>query len=107
MSTNKYLILKEQLEKEGIGEMTCFGNSMMPILKSGSKITFRAEKEYKIGDFVFCKVDGRFIDCHKITKQGSDGRFMIANNHGHENGWASAIYGRAIRAVHGTETKEF
>lgn len=95
---NKYERLKAELAATGRGKMTCFGNSMLPILKSGSTCTFVAQGRYHVGDIVFCKVKGRYIDAHKITKVGPDGRFMIANNRGWENGWASEIYGRVLRA---------
>ena len=84
--------------------MKVIGNSMLPLIQSGSKLTFRATGDYQIGDVVFCKVKGRkgtrFIDAHKITKKDAEGRYMIANNHGHENGWSTQIFGRVI-AVNG------
>ena len=84
--------------------MKVIGRSMLPLIKSHSKLTFRATDDYVVGDVVFCKVKGkkgsRFIDAHKITKIDSQGRCMIANNRGRENGWASQIYGRVI-AVNG------
>ena len=92
---NKYERLKQDLEDKGIGKMKCFGNSMLPILKSGSLLTFKKQEEYQIGDIVFCKVKGRYIDAHKITKI-SEGKYMIANNKGYENGWTSIIYGKVI-----------
>ena len=93
---NKYTRLKEELETLGAGKMKCFGSSMMPILKSGSLLTFKRCDNYKIGDIVFCKVKGRFIDAHLITKKDEQGRFMIANNKGHENGWTRNIFGKVV-----------
>ena len=46
---------------------------------------------------VFCKVRGRYIDAHKITKisqQGNIIKYLISNNKGHDNGWTTIIYGR-------------
>ena len=84
--------------------MKVIGRSMLPIIQSHSKLTFRATADYQVGDVVFCKVKGKkgskFIDAHKITKIDSQGRCMIANNRGRENGWASQIYGRVI-AING------
>lgn len=94
--TNKYLRLKEELEKTGTGRMQAFGQSMRPIIKSGSTLTFEKKEQYEVGDIVFCKVKGRWIDAHKITKVGADGRYMIANNHGWENGWTSQVYGKVV-----------
>jgi len=50
---NKYTILLEQLESCGTGKMKCFGNSMLPIIKSGSCLTFVKQNIYDIGDIVF------------------------------------------------------
>jgi len=93
---NKYLKLKESLDILGRGKMTCFGNSMTPILKSGQTLTFHKLSEYDVGDIVFCKVRGRFIDAHKIIKKSKQKGYLIANNHGHENGWTKQVYGKVI-----------
>jgi phage repressor protein C with HTH and peptisase S24 domain len=93
---NKYEILKQQLELNGSGKMKAFGNSMLPILKSGSLLTFERKDNYEVDDIVFCKVRGRYIDAHKITKTDSNKGYMIANNHGYENGWTKTIYGKVI-----------
>ena len=101
---NKYENLKKQLEDTGKGTMKCFGNSMTPILTTGGLITFIKQHVYKIGDAVFCKVKGRYIDCHLITKIDSQGRYLISNNHGHDNGWTKTIYAKAIIAEYPTKT---
>lgn len=103
---NKYIRLKEELETIGTGSMKCFGNSMLPILKSGSVLTFEKRDHYEINDIVFCKVRGRFIDAHKITKTDEIKGFMIANNHGYENGWTKIIYGKAVKSEYKHEEKE-
>lgn len=95
---NKYENLKARLEKGEEASMKCFGSSMLPILTNPSTCTYRREISYKVGDIVFCKVKGRYIDAHKITAvQGA--RFLISNNHGHHNGWTTAIFGRVVSAV--------
>ena len=94
----KYVRLMVDLNEKGTGKMKCFGNSMTPILKSGSLITFEVREQYEIGDIVFCKVKGNYIDAHKITKKDAEGRYMIANNHGHENGWTKQVFGKAVKA---------
>lgn len=76
--------------------MKAFGNSMLPILKSGSLLTFAKASTYMIGDIVFCKVRGRYIDAHKIVKIDAAQGFLIANNHGFENGWTKIIYGKVV-----------
>ena len=89
----KYERLKEALDKDGTGKMKCFGQSMLPIINSGSLLTFTKKDTYEIGDIVFCKVKGRYIDAHKITKIDKNKGYMIANNKGFENGWTKTIYG--------------
>ena len=105
---NKYLRLKRDLEEKGEGSMKCFGPSMLPLLPTASVCYYIKSNDYKVGDIVFCKVNGRFIDSHLITKKGRDGRYMISNNHGHDNGWTRTIYGKVIKSVdnHGN-IKEF
>lgn len=93
---NKYERLKTELQAAGTGRMKAFGSSMLPILKSGSLLTFEKATEYEIGDIVFCKVRGRYIDAHKIVKKDTNRGFLIANNHGFENGWTKIIFGRVV-----------
>ncbi len=102
----KYERLKKKLEETGTGKMKSYGNSMLPLLRSASTLTYERRKEYKIGDIVFCKVKGRYIDAHKITKIGQDGRYMISNNHGHDNGWTRTIYGKVIKEECKGEVKD-
>jgi SOS-response transcriptional repressor LexA len=93
----KYERLINELEKNNTGRMKCFGNSMLPIIKTGSLLTFQAKTEYSIGDIVFCKVRGKFIDAHKIIKKDTIKGYLIANNKGFENGWTKMIYGYVIQ----------
>ena len=95
---NKYERAKALLAEGKDATFKAFGNSMTPILSSGSLLTFRATDDYAVGDVVFSKVKGRYIDAHKITKISSDGRFLISNNKGHDNGWTRQIFGRVIKA---------
>ena len=95
---NKYERLKTELEEKGTGKMTCFGHSMEPILQTGATLTFIKRESYEVGDVVFSKVRGRYIDAHKITKKAEDGRYLISNNKGHDNGWTKTIYGKAVLA---------
>ena len=96
---NKYIIAKEKLEKEGEAIFTAFGSSMLPILKSGSKLKFKKFDSYDVGDIVFCKVRGKFIDAHKIIKKDLNKGYLIANNKGHENGWTHMIFGKVMEVL--------
>lgn len=96
---NKYYVLIEKLEKIGEGKMKVFGNSMLPLIKSGSTLLFKKFEEYEINDVVFCKVSGKFIDAHKIIKKDKNKGYLIANNHGHENGWTKTIYGKVVEVL--------
>ena len=93
---NKYERLKSDLDIAGTGKLKAFGSSMLPILKNVSLLTFVKAEDYQIGDIVFCKVKGRYIDAHKIVKKDAGKGFLIANNHGFENGWTKIIYGKVI-----------
>ena len=88
-----------ELNENGTTRMKVFGNSMLPIIKSGSLLEFTRQQEYEVGDIVFCKVRGRYIDAHKITKIQPNRGYMIANNKGHENGWTKTIYGKATEVI--------
>lgn len=99
MKVNKYEHLLQDLENRGVGSMKCFGNSMLPILTNPSVNTYRKQDSYEVGDIVFCKVKGRYIDAHLITKKRADGKYLISNNHGYDNGWTDAVFGRVIYTV--------
>ncbi len=92
----KYKRLRDDLQSHGQGSMKVFGNSMLPIIKSGSQLTFRRQDKYSVGDIVFCKVRGRYIDAHIIKQVDGQGRYLIANNRGHENGWTTTVFGRVV-----------
>ena len=92
----KYKRLLGELAERGEGQMKVFGHSMEPILASGSLLTFRVKAEYEVGDIVFCKVRGRYIDAHKVIKK-SHRRYLIANNKGHENGWTERVFAAVVR----------
>lgn len=94
---NGYERLIHELETAGEGRKKVFGQSMKPIIESGSMLTFTRCDSYSIGDIVFCKVKGRYIDAHKITKTDSQKGYMIANNHGFENGWTHTIFGKVTK----------
>ena len=103
---SKYERLKQDLETKGTGQMKCFGNSMTPLLKSGSLMTFVKQETYEVGDCVFCKVKGRYVDCHLITATDQNRGYLISNNHGFDNGWTRVIYGKAVRAELNGTVKE-
>jgi SOS-response transcriptional repressor LexA len=92
----KYKALKESLAQSGRGQMKVFGHSMEPIIASGTMLEFVVKDEYEVGDVVFCKVRGRYIDAHKIVKKAQQKRYLIANNKGHENGWTNQVYAAVV-----------
>ena len=94
---SKYERVRKELEEEGISKMRVFGNSMTPIIKSGSMLTFQKSDDYEVGDIVFCRLRGRFIDAHKITAKNPKRGYKISNNHGYDNGWAKQIYGKVVK----------
>ena len=96
---SKYERMQEELAVHGRTQAKAFGQSMKPILESGSLLTFEKCSHYEVGDIVFCKVKGRYIDAHKITKIDSQGRYLISNNHGYDNGWTCQIFGKVVVAL--------
>lgn len=74
------------------------GNSMTPLIKSGQPIEISPcdPADIQTGDIVLAKVKGHFY-IHLVTRTSLDGRFMISNNHGHDNGWSRQIYGRVTK----------
>jgi len=98
LNMNKYERLINDLQATGTGTMKCFGNSMTPILNSGSLLTFESQADYEVGDIVFAKVRGRFIDAHKITQKCPKRGYLISNNKGYDNGWTMKIFGKALKA---------
>jgi len=95
---NKYERLKKDLEEHGTGKMKCFGNSMLPLLKNPTLNTYEVREEYKVGDIVFCRVRGRWIDSHLITQKCAKRGYMISNNHGYQNGWTKKVFGKVVEA---------
>lgn len=93
---NKYEHAKQTLQATKKAEFKAFGNSMLPILKSGAILSFEQTDDYEIGDIVFCRVKGRYIDAHKIIAKDSKKGWLIANNHGRQNGWTHTIYGKVV-----------
>jgi phage repressor protein C with HTH and peptisase S24 domain len=94
---NKYERLLNDLKTSKIGKMKVFGNSLTPKVKSGSILTFEPKSDYKVGDIVFSKVRGRYIDAHQITKVDAEGRYLISNNKGHDNGWTRSVFGKVTK----------
>jgi len=94
---SKHARLREALKTAGSGKMKVFGNSMLPLIKPGSLLTYEPREAYEPGDIVFCKVKGRVIDAHKVVKKDAKGHYLIANNKGHENGWTKTIWGKVVK----------
>jgi len=92
---NKYEKPLAALDSGKDAKMRVFGNSMTPLIKTKSVVTYRRTEDYEVGDVVLVKMKGNYLT-HKITKIDADGRFMIANNKGRENGWVRTIYGRVV-----------
>ena len=93
----KYEKCIEDLVATGIGTMKCFGNSMTPIIMTASILEFQKFDLYEVGDIVFCRVKGRYIDAHLITAKNEKRGYLISNNHGFQNGWTRTIYGKVVK----------
>lgn len=104
---NKYERLIHELESQSEASMRCYGNSMTPIIKSGSLITFQKCTEPEINEKVMCRIGQKWIDCHLVTAYNEKRGWQISNNHGHINGWTKNIYAKAIRIELNGTIKEF
>ena len=95
----RYQRLKEELDTTGTGTMTTGGSSMVPIFpaKTPVKMTYNKQETYEVGDIVFCKCKN-FVDAHLIIAKDTNKGYLIANNHGYQNGWTHKIYGRVVKA---------
>lgn len=87
---NKFQLLIDKLNLDGVVSTKAFGNSMLPKIKSGSKLTIEKFTTYEVGDIVFCKVKGNYY-FHLITKMDNEKGYLIANNKGYEK-WVDKIY---------------
>jgi len=96
LTLNKYERFLKDLETTGTAKMKVFGQSMKPKIKSGSTLTYQKADVYEVGDVVFCKVKSKIIEAHLITQVDGTGRYMISNNHGHQNGWTRQIYAKVV-----------
>lgn len=76
------------------------GNSMTPRVKSGQLVTVEPCKleELRAGDVAFAKVKGAYF-LHLVRQVGEDGRVLISNNHGHDNGWTRTVYGKLVKVA--------
>lgn len=74
------------------------GHSMEPRIKSRQPVRIKPlEGDPAKGDVVLAKVRGNMY-LHLVAGVAQGGKqFLIANNHGHVNGWTkrSQVYGRA------------
>ena len=94
---NKYERFLHELKTTGSAKMKVFGQSMKPKIKSGSTLTYEVSETYEVGDVVCCKVKSKIIDAHLVTQVDGTGRYMISNNHGHQNGWTRQIYAKVVK----------
>lgn len=78
------------------------GNSMMPRIKSGQRVTLDPlhDIDPSVDEAVLCKVRGnQYIHLVKSIKgHGEARRYLIGNNRGGTNGWipVTNIYGRVV-----------
>ncbi len=107
MSNNRKPFV-EALQRGETVQFRCNGNSMTPRMHKGDLLTIEPIVDYTTierGDAVFCKVR-KMLTVHKVT--GIDGkapnmRFLISNNHGHDNGWTNQehVYGKLTKVEKG------
>lgn len=91
-------LIAEQLGRGETVSYRAHGNSMVPIVKTGQKVTVEPIKLDAVqeGDAVFCKVKGSFY-LHLVTGKRQDGAVQISNNKSHVNGWTRRVYGKLVK----------
>ena len=102
----RYERLKQELETTGEGSINTGGSSMTPIFPGHTTVTmwYRRQETYSIDDIVFCKCKN-YVDAHWIIATVTNKGYLIANNHGHQNGWTHKVYGRVVKAEWGNQMK--
>lgn len=70
---------------------------MTPLIRNGETVTVAPVGDHalRVGSIVLARVRGRWY-LHKIVAIDG-GRFQIANNRGHVNGWASEVVGVLVK----------
>ena len=95
-------MIRERLERGIVVECKGHGNSMTPILTDGELVRIVPAKEVAVGDIVFCKVRGYYYD-HIVKAKNAKRGYLIANNHGHVNGWTKQVFGIVHKASRHSE----
>lgn len=92
---SRYIELVKRLQNGETITYKEFGNSMLPKMKNGCKVTVHPCKleDCKVGDVVLAKVRGTHY-LHYVKAIASDGKVQIGNAHGHINGWTHTVFGR-------------
>jgi len=92
---SRYIELVKRLQNGETITYKEFGNSMLPKMKNGCKVTVHPCKlgDCKVGDVVLAKVRGTHY-LHYVKAIASDGKVQIGNAHGHINGWTRTVFGR-------------
>jgi phage repressor protein C with HTH and peptisase S24 domain len=85
-------MIRQRLEKGIVVICRGHGNSMTPVMRDGHLQQIVPAKEAEVGDIVFCKVHGMYYD-HWVKAKNPKRGYLIANNHGHVNGWTKQIFG--------------
>ncbi len=95
---NQNQAIAERLARGETVQWRPHGNSMTPKIKSGQLVTVAPAyiENVVAGDVVFAKVRGAYY-LHLVRQVGDNGCVLIANNHGHVNGWSRKVYGKLIK----------
>lgn len=77
------------------------GNSMSGKIESGDQVVVKKVdlKALRVGDAVYAKVKGNYY-LHLLTAiDETQDRYLISNNHGHDNGWVSGanVFGLCVQ----------
>lgn len=78
-------------------EVVARGSSMVGLIDDRDTVVIVpcVPEALAAGDIVCVRVGGK-VWLHKVARVGADGRLLIANNRGRENGWAPAVQAAGI-----------
>ena len=94
--SDRFRKLLSSLKKTGTGQLRVVGDSMRPDIVSGCILSYEACDEYDAGDIVFCKVNGRFIDAHRVLEKRGDGSYLIGSDVGTVNGTTFEVFAKVV-----------
>lgn len=76
------------------------GNSMLPLIRSRQPVRIAPCRWEDLvpGDIAYCRVRGK-VYTHLVKAVNPEKGVLIGNNHGHDNGWTTTVYGKVVEVL--------